>query len=44
MYSTHNEGKSVVAKNLLEPQRITYISIRLHVHIDRLDDIVNKYS
>ena len=48
MYSTHNEGKSVVAewftwtlKNKIH-KCMTLIS--KHVYIDKLDDIVNRYN
>ena len=48
MYSTHNEGKSVVAvRNIgaLKNNCYKYMtSISTTVHIDKLDDIVNKYS
>ena len=36
IYWTHNEGKSVVAE--------TFVRILEYVYIDKLDDIVNKYS
>ena len=48
MYSTHNEGKSVVAewfirilKNKIDEHMI---SISKYVYIDKLDDIVNEYN
>ena len=48
MYSTHNEGKSVVAERFIRTlQNKTYkhmTSISKNVHIDKLDDIVNEYS
>ena len=36
MYSTHNEGKSVVADFMT--------SISKNVYIDKLDDMANKYN
>ena len=46
MYSTHNEGKSVVAERLIRSlKNKTYkymTSISKNVYIDKLDDIVNK--
>ena len=47
MYSTHNEGKSLLLKDLLEPWQITFINIWFYiknVYIDILEDIVNKYN
>ena len=48
MYSTHNEGKSVVAERFittLKNKTYKYItSISKNVYIDKLDDIVNKYN
>ena len=48
MYSTHNGGKSVVAKRFirtLENKIYKYMtSISKNVYIDKLDDIVNKYN
>ena len=48
MYSTHNEGKSVNAKKsiiTLKNKIYKYMtSISKNVYIDKLDDIVNKYS
>ena len=48
MYSTHNEGKSVVAERLiriLKSKTYEYItSISKNVYIDKLDDVVNKYN
>ena len=47
-YSTHNEGKSVVAKRFIRTLKnkiykcIT--SVSKNVYIDKLDDIVNKYN
>ena len=46
MYSTHNEGKSVVAARsirALENKIYKYMtSILKNVYIDKLDDIVNE--
>ena len=48
MYSTHNEGKSVVAKGFLRTRKNKnykyMISISKIVFIDKLDDIVNEYN
>ena len=48
MYSTHNEGKSVVAERfirILKNKIYKYMtSISKHVYIDKLDGIVNKYN
>ena len=48
MYSTHNEGKSVVAETFirtLKNKLYKYMtSISKNVYIDKLDDIVNEYS
>ena len=48
MYSTHNEGKSVVAERFirtLKSKIYKYMtSISKNVYIDILDDIVNKYN
>ena len=48
MYSTHNEGKSVVAERFirtLKSKIYKYMtSISKNVYIDKLDDIVNEYS
>ena len=42
MYSTHNEGKSVVTlKNKISKYRT---SKSKKVYVDKLDDIVNKYN
>ena len=47
MYSTHNEGKSVVAERFIRTLKNTiYKHITLisrNVYIDKLDDIVNEY-
>ena len=43
MYSTHNEGKSVVTERFSRTR--TYMtSISKNVRIDKLDDIVNEYN
>ena len=49
MYSTHNEGKSIVAerfiRSLLKIRIYKYnISISRNVYIEKLDDIVNKHN
>ena len=48
MYSTHNEGKSVVAERFirtLKSKIYNYMtSISKNVYIDKLDDIVDKYN
>ena len=48
MYSTHNEGKSVVAERFIRTLKnkiYTYMtSISKNVYADRLDDIVNEYN
>ena len=48
MYSTHNEGKSVVAERFirtLKSKVYKYMtSISKNVYIDKLDDIVDKYN
>ena len=48
MYSTHNEGKSVVAERFirtLKKKIYKYIaSISKNLYVDELDDIFNKYS
>ena len=48
MYSTHNEGKSVVAERFIRTikkkiyKHMTSISKKLY--IDKLDDIIHKYN
>ena len=44
--STHNEGKSVSLKDLLQPQRKKKLKgmTSKNLYIDKLHDIVNKYS
>ena len=48
MYSAHNEGKSVATERFFRTlQNKIYkcmISISKNMHIDNLDDIVNKYN
>ena len=48
MYSTHNEGKSVVAERFIKTLKskiYKYMtSISKTVYIDKLDDIVDKYN
>ena len=48
MYSTHNEGKSVVAERFIRKLKNKIykymILISKNVYIDKLDDIVNEYN
>ena len=48
MYSTHNEGKSVVAETFIRTLKnkiFKYMTaISKNVYIDKLDDIVNEYN
>ena len=48
MYSTHKEGKSVVAERFIRTSKnkiCKYMtSISKNVYIDKFDDIVNKYN
>ena len=48
MYSTHNEGKSVIAERFIRTLKnkiYKYMtSISKNVYIDKLDEIVNKYN
>ena len=48
MYSTHNEGKSVIAERFIRTLKnkiYKYMtSLSRNVYIDKLDDIVNKYN
>ena len=48
MYSTHNEGKSVVAETFIRTIKskiYKYMtSISKNVYIDKLDDIVDEYN
>ena len=48
MYSTNNEGKSVVAERFIRTLKTKIYkdmtSISKNVYIDKLDDIVNEYN
>ena len=48
MYSTHNEGKLVIAERFIRTLKnkiYKYIaSISKNIYIDKLDDIVDKYN
>ena len=48
MYSTHNEGKSVVAKRFIRTLKnkiCKYMtSLSKNMYIDKLDDTVNEYN
>ena len=48
MYSTNNEGKSVIAERFIRTLKnkiYKYMtSISKNVHIDKLDDIVDEYN
>ena len=48
MYSTHNEGKSVVAESFIRTIKSKIYkhmtSISKNVYIDKLDDIVHEYN
>ena len=48
MYSTHNEGKSVVAERFIRTLKSKIykymISISKNVYVNKLDDIVNEYN
>ena len=48
MYSTHNEGKSVVPERFIKTLKgkiYKYMtSISKNVYLDKLDDIVDKYN
>ena len=48
IYSTHNEGKSVVAERfigMLKNKIYKHMtSISKNIYIDKLDDIVNEYN
>ena len=48
MYSTYNEGKSVIAerfmRNLKNKIYRHMTAVSKNVHIDKLDDIVNEYN
>ena len=48
MYSTHNEGKSVVAERFIRTIKSKIYkhmtSISKNVYVDKLDEIVNEYN
>ena len=48
MYSTHNEGKSVVAERFIRTLKNKInkymTSMSKNVYIDKIDDIVNEYN
>ena len=48
MYSTHNEGKSVIAERSIRTLKTKIYkhmtSVSKNVYIDKLYDIVNKYN
>ena len=48
IYSTHNEGKSVITERIIRTLKnkiyMYMTSITKNVYIDKLDDIVNKYN
>ena len=48
IYSTHNEGKSIVAERFTRTLKTKYYkymtSISKNMYIDKLDDIVNEYN
>ena len=48
MYSTHNEGKSVIVERFIRNLKIRIqkhmTSISKNVYIDKLDEIINKYN
>ena len=48
LYSTHNEGKSVIAERFIRTKKnkiYKYMpSISKNISIDKLDDIVNEYN
>ena len=48
MYSTHNEGKSVVAERFIRTLKNKFYkymtSVSKNVYIDKLDEIGNKYN
>ena len=48
MYSTHNEGKSVIAERFIKTLKnkiYKYMtSISKTMHVDKLNDVVKKYS
>ena len=48
MYSTHNEGKSIVAEKFIRTIKKKFYkymtSVSKNLYIDKLDDIVNEYN
>ena len=44
MYSTHNEGKSVVAERFIRTLKTKIYKYIYNVYIDKLDDIVDEYN
>ena len=48
MYSTHNDGKSIIAERFIRTLKNKIhkymTSVSKNVYIDKLDDIVNKYN
>ena len=48
MYSTHNDGKYVIAERFIRTLKNKIykymISVSKNVYIDKLDDIINKYN
>ena len=47
MYSTHNEGKSLIAERFIRTMKKsinTWLQFQKKVYIDKLDDIVDKYN
>ena len=44
IYSTYNEGKTVVAKRFFRKNYKYMTSVSKNLYIDELDDIVNKYK
>ena len=48
VYSTHNEGKSIVAERFIRTLKNKIYkhmtSVSKSVYIDKLDDVVNKYN
>ena len=48
MYSTHNEGKSLIAERFIRTLKNKIYkhmtSIPKNMYVDKLDDIVNKYN
>ena len=45
MYSTYNEGKSLITKRLIRTLKNRYMApVSKNVGVDKLDDIVHKYD